>query len=188
MIITLVTPFEETLMFGDSKGLIQQVGTARASTVTLPYESHSHFLFKTLQVYTQFIAEITTTSALQLADPFGHIQRHLLAPRATTQDAMNLNMQGSKFELAERYTAVAKLLFLTFWYCSIFPMAFFWCALALQIIYYLDKLSLTRTWKRVPKLGATISQFNRTYFLPASVIGKLSDRWSQQPGLSDQWC
>jgi len=64
------------------------------------------------------MAEITTTSAIQLADPFGHFQRHFLAPRAKTQDAMNLNMQGSKFELAERYTAVAKLLFLTFWYVS----------------------------------------------------------------------
>jgi hypothetical protein len=100
---------------------------------------------------------------------------------------MNLNMQGSKFELAERYTAVAKLLFLTFWYCSVFPMAFFWCALALQIIYYLDKLSLTRTWKRVPKLGSTISQFNRTFFLPLSLIGELYDHFTWRVGLSVQY-
>jgi hypothetical protein len=65
-------------------------------------------------------------------------------------------------------------------------MAFFWCAFSLQVIYYLDKLSLTRTWKRVPKLGATIAQFNRTYFLPVSVIGELYDRIGGQAGLSDQ--
>ena len=130
------------------------------------------------QIEAQFFAEVTTTSFLQLADPFGHFQRHFLAPRATTQDAMNLQMQGTVFELAERYTAAAKLLFLTFWYSSIYPGAFFWCAFAMQVIYYLDKLSLMRTWKKVPKLGSTISQFNRTYFLPLSIVGKCRVRKS----------
>jgi len=116
------------------------------------------------------VAEITTTAAIQLVDPFGHIQRHLLAPRAKTQDAMNLNMQGTKFELAERYTAVAKLLFLTFWYCSIYPGTLFLCAFSLQVIYFLDRFSLMRTWKRIPKLGVTISKFNRTYFFPLSLL------------------
>lgn len=143
IIITIVTPFTSTLSAED--GLITQIEA-------------------------QFFAEVTTTSFLQLVDPFGHVQRHFLAPRASTQDAMNLLMQGTKFELAERYTAAAKLLFLTFWYCSIFPGAFFWCAFALQVIYYLDKFSLMRTWKRVPKLGSTISQFNRRYFLPLSIV------------------
>ena len=123
------------------------------------------------KIQAQFIAEVTTTSAIQLADPVGHLQRHFLAPRKFTQDAMNLMMQGSIVELAERYTAVAKLLFLTFWYCAIYPGAFFFCAFALQTIYFLDRLSLMRTWKRVPKLGSTISQFNRRYFLPLSVLG-----------------
>lgn len=124
-----------------------------------------------IQVQAQFMAEITTTAAVQLADPVGHLQRHFLAPRAKTQDAMNLNMQGSRFELAERYTAVAKLLFLTFWYCSIYPGTFFFCAFSLQVIYFMDRLSLMRTWKRVPKLGIAISKFNRTYFLPLSMLG-----------------
>lgn len=144
IVITIITPFEDTLYNGKG-GLI-------------------------FQVQAQFIAEITTTAAVQLADPVGHLQRHFLAPRATTQDAMNLNMQGSKFELAERYTAVAKLLFLTFWYCSIYPGAFFFCAFSLQVIYFMDRLSLMRTWKRVPKLGVAISKFNRTYFLPLSML------------------
>jgi hypothetical protein len=124
------------------------------------------------QIQAQFMAEITTTAAIQLADPVGHLKRHILAPRQKTQDAMNLNMQGSPFELAERYTAASKLLFLTFWYSALFPGAFFFCAFALQVIYFLDRLSLMRTWKRVPRLGSTISEFNRTYFLPLSILGK----------------
>lgn len=51
-----------------------------------------------------FFADIVTTNAVQLLDPLGHIQRHILAPRAATQDLMNLNMRGLEFELAERYT------------------------------------------------------------------------------------
>ena len=39
----------------------------------------------------------------------GHIHRHVLAPRAATQDAMNLMFRGEPFELAERYTDMTKV-------------------------------------------------------------------------------
>lgn len=54
-------------------------------------------------------SDIVTTNALQLLDPFGHIARHIQAPRAATQDAMNLLFQGSVYELAERYTDMTKV-------------------------------------------------------------------------------
>jgi len=60
------------------------------------------------QIYTLFLAEILTVSAMQLADPVGHFNRHILAPRAATQDAMNLKFSGQPFELAERYTDMTK--------------------------------------------------------------------------------
>lgn len=52
-----------------------------------------------MQVQAQFIAEITVASVLQLSDLGGHFKRHFLAPRARTQDAMNLQMQGSSYEV-----------------------------------------------------------------------------------------
>lgn len=61
------------------------------------------------QVYALFFAEIMTVSFLQLADPMGHVNRHVLAPRAATQDAMNLKFSGEAFELAERYTDMTKV-------------------------------------------------------------------------------
>ena len=118
------------------------------------------------------MAEITTVAAIQISDPLGHIKRHILAPRAKSQDEMNICMQGTQIELAERYTSVAKMLFLTLWYCSIYPASLFICAFALQIIFFMDKFSLTRTWKRSPRLGSRISRFNRAYFLPLSIVGK----------------
>jgi hypothetical protein len=45
-------------------------------------------------------------------DPVGHLKRNLLAPRAKTQDHMNLIMQGQEIELAERYTNMTKMFIL----------------------------------------------------------------------------
>ena len=77
-----------------------------------------------------------TTNVVQLLDPVGHLQRHYFAPRASTQDMMNLKMQGQVFELAERYTNMTKILFLSLWYCSIYPGALFMCAFILFVNYF----------------------------------------------------
>lgn len=61
------------------------------------------------QIEALFFAEIVTSTVIQLLDPAGHFERHILAPRAPTQDAMNLKMQGSLIELAERYTNMTKM-------------------------------------------------------------------------------
>lgn len=82
VVISLITPFTDTL-------------TNRTGLIT--------------QVYALFFADIVTTNALQLLDPFGHINKHILAPRAATQDAMNLLFQGTVYELAERYTDMTKV-------------------------------------------------------------------------------
>jgi hypothetical protein len=99
----------------------------------------------------------------------GHLKRHVLAPRAATQDAMNLNFQGTEYELAERYTDMTKILFLSLWYCSIFPVSFFLCALSLGIKYFVDKFCLMRTWKKAPQLGSKISSFSRRYFFTCAI-------------------
>jgi hypothetical protein len=75
IVITIITPFTDTLTLED--GLVGKI-------------------------YALFYAEILTVSVLQLVDPMGHVNRHILAPRAKTQDAMNLMFQGAEFELAER--------------------------------------------------------------------------------------
>jgi hypothetical protein len=81
VVITIITPFTATLTNGE---LINQI-------------------------YGLFVAEIITSNAIQLLDPVGHLQRHVLAPRAATQDSMNIYMQGQAFELAERYTNMTKM-------------------------------------------------------------------------------
>lgn len=99
----------------------------------------------------------------------GHVNRHFFAPRAATQDAMNLKFQGTEYELAERYTDMTKILFLCLWYCSIFPGSFFLCSFSLGIKYYVDKFCLMRSWKKAPQLGPNISQFSRRYFFTVAI-------------------
>lgn len=65
IVITIITPFTSTLSTGEDDGLITKI-------------------------YAIFFAEIVTTNAIQLADLGGHFKRHFLAPRASSQDAMNL--------------------------------------------------------------------------------------------------
>lgn len=109
------------------------------------------------------------TNIIQLADPSGFFNRHILAPRANTQEAMNLLMQGSGYDLAERYTNMTKILFLAFYYCAIYPASFFMCALATFVTYYVDSFSVMRTWKQAPRMGTKISSFQRRYFFSFAV-------------------
>lgn len=142
IVITIITPFTSTLAEGE---LIQQI-------------------------YALFFAEIVTTNLIQLLDPMGHIERHLLAPRAATQDAMNLKMRGQVVELAERYTNMTKILFLALWYSAVYPGALFLCCFALLINYFTDRFSLMRTWKKPPMLGTKMSEFSRRYFFSLALV------------------
>lgn len=143
IVITIITPFTATLV--EKGGLISQV-------------------------YTLFFTEIFTLNVIQLVDPVGHFYRHFLAPHAKTQDEMNIWMKGLEVELAERYTNMTKIFFLSLWYSSIYPAGFLMGAFALFVNYFTDRFSLMRTWKRSPPLGPGISEFSRRYFVTASFL------------------
>ena len=88
IVITIITPFTSTLTNGPEH-LLQSI-------------------------YVIFFADLVTTNVLQLADPASNFKRHFLAPRAASQDRMNLLMGGTEYTIAERYTNMTKTLFLTF--------------------------------------------------------------------------
>jgi hypothetical protein len=117
-------------------------------------------------VYNVFFAEIVTSTILQLLDIGENVKRHVLAPRAKTQEAMNLNMRGSEIFLAERYTNMTKLVFLAIWHCPLYPGVLFMCAIALFVNFFTDRFSLMRSWKPSPKLGRSMSSFTREITFP----------------------
>lgn len=150
--------------------LFRWVNTAVVITIITPFTSTLSNGKLINQVYNLFVAEIITSNAILFLDPLEHIKRHLLAPRAMTQDAMNLKMQGAVFELAERYTNMTKTLFLALWYSTVYPGALLMCSFALFINYFMDRFALMRTWKRPPKLGSKISEFSRRYFFLVAIL------------------
>lgn len=78
--------------------------------------------------------------------------------------------ESSTYEIAERYTNMTKILFLTVWYCPIYPAAFFMCSFILFVNFYTDRFSLMYTWKQAPRIGPRISKFNRQYFFPLTIL------------------
>lgn len=65
-------------------------------------------------------------------------KKHLLAPRARTQEQMNMYFQGTFYNLGERYTDLTKILFLVFNYGALLPAAFFFGSAILIIQYYVS--------------------------------------------------
>uniref|UniRef100_A0A7R9WLA2 Uncharacterized protein n=1 Tax=Craspedostauros australis TaxID=1486917 RepID=A0A7R9WLA2_9STRA len=63
---------------------------------------------------------------------------------------------------------MTKIMFLTFWYSSIFPGALFLCAITLTVNYYTDRFSLMRSWQRAPHVSTEISVYSRHYFFSAA--------------------
>ncbi|KAL3827557.1 hypothetical protein ACHAXA_002054 [Cyclostephanos tholiformis] len=143
VIITIITPFTSTITNGPEH-LIQSI-------------------------YTIFLADLVTSNVLQLADIPSNFNRHFLAPRARSQERMNLLMSGTDYSIAERYTNLSKTLFLTFYYCAIYPSAFFLCALTLFVNFFVDKFCLLRMWKPSPMLGASIASFSRIYLMSTAI-------------------
>eukprot|EP00980_Cylindrotheca_fusiformis_P007077 scaffold1482_cov120-Cylindrotheca_fusiformis.AAC.19 len=123
IVITIVTPFTDTLIDG---GLIEKV-------------------------YQQFFSEIVVSTALQILDIMGHVNRHILAPRANCQDAMNLKFRGTAWSLAERY-------------------GFSMSHSGLITAAVLTLFSLLRTWERAPHYGNTIAGISHSVFFPLALI------------------
>jgi hypothetical protein len=105
-------------------------------------------------MYAIFITEMFKAPATQLLDISGHIQRHVLAPRARDQKRMTHYFKGTVYALSERYTDQTNVLFLTFYYAMLFPAGFFLGSATLCIHYWTDKFCLLRVWKQAPPIGS----------------------------------
>ena len=55
-------------------------------------------------VYNIYFSEIVFVTGFDILDIGGNMNRHLFAPRATTQEDMNNNMKGKEVDFADKYT------------------------------------------------------------------------------------
>lgn len=144
LVTTMITPFTSTIAAGRG-GLITAV----------------HAVLK---------AEIITQPVVHMCDFVGNIKRHILAPCASNQDAMNAYFRGSNQLLGEKYTNMTKIIFLCFFYSVIFPASFFFGAVALCAVYATDKFLLMRSWGPLPQIGDDVAKISRKYFFPATLV------------------
>mmetsp|Transcript_84645 Transcript_84645/g.126925 ORF Transcript_84645/g.126925 Transcript_84645/m.126925 type:complete len:398 (+) Transcript_84645:162-1355(+) len=121
-------------------------------------------------VYAVLKAEIVTVPILHMLDIAGNIKRHILAPLAANQAAMNSYFGGAPGFLGEKYTGVTKIVFLCFFYSVIFPSSFFFGAAALAISYWTEKFNLLRSWAPMPELGDQVAWISRHIFFPLAVF------------------
>mmetsp|Transcript_12313 Transcript_12313/g.18239 ORF Transcript_12313/g.18239 Transcript_12313/m.18239 type:complete len:794 (+) Transcript_12313:306-2687(+) len=119
-------------------------------------------------IYYIFFSELMFIPLYACMDT-GNLYRHYYGPRAPSQKMMNLNFQGTAYELSERYTDMTKFLFFTFYYAAIFPSGFLWTAAIFVAKYLFDKYSLLRVWSPAPHMGSQIAIFSRKYFFTAAM-------------------
>jgi len=121
-------------------------------------------------VFGIFIAEITLVPVLRYVDVGGFLSKHYFAPRATTQDQIYLCFKGSPYNLAERYTDLTKIIFLSYYYCALYPFALLFGSVALIFRYYADKFCLLRTWRPAPYFGTQLADFSMKYFFSVAIV------------------
>jgi len=129
------------------------------------------------------VSESWLSPLMRISDYTTNLKKHILAPRARTQDEMNSWFTGSWFQLGERYTDFTKILFVVFFYSALFPSGFFFGFLILLTQYYMDKFSLVRIWQPTPRLGSDLAKFSRIFFVITVVAFAVvsSFTWAQYP-------
>eukprot|EP00547_Thalassionema_nitzschioides_P018175 CAMPEP_0194240440 /NCGR_PEP_ID=MMETSP0158-20130606/6609_1 /TAXON_ID=33649 /ORGANISM="Thalassionema nitzschioides, Strain L26-B" /LENGTH=936 /DNA_ID=CAMNT_0038975135 /DNA_START=42 /DNA_END=2852 /DNA_ORIENTATION=+ len=121
-------------------------------------------------LYAIFFFELLRGPITQCADISGNLKRHLLGPRVKNRLLLFRLFRGTDYELSERYTNMTNVLFLTFYYGTIFPVGYFFCAATLVVHYWTDKYCLLRIWSPQPNIGTHLSVFFCKTFLTATLL------------------
>ncbi|CAM9878272.1 unnamed protein product, partial [Hapterophycus canaliculatus] len=105
------------------------------------------------KILTILLADAFSGPLLRLTNIPDLIGRKLIAPKQKTQAEMNVFFQGALWNLAERYTDMIKTVVVGLFYSAIVPTGLFVTAGAMIMLYWVDKYSLLRLWKRPPVSG-----------------------------------
>lgn len=120
--------------------LFRWINTALLTKLLTPFsntlDSRSEDVIR--QISAILWSELWLTPALRLLEPVSNFEKHVLAPRARTQEEMNMNFQGTIYNLGERYTDLSKILFVCCFYSSLIPTSFFFGAAILFVQFYVS--------------------------------------------------
>ncbi|KAL3909538.1 MAG: hypothetical protein SGARI_002553, partial [Bacillariaceae sp.] len=139
--------------------IVPQVITPHTSTLS----AGSSDLLPTIRGI--LVSECWLTPLLRLSDYMTNLNKHIIGPRVQNEEEMLLWYQGTFYNLGERYTDLTKILFVVFFYSSLFPFVFVYGFIILTIQYFVDRFSLFRLWGWNPSLGSELANFSRKYMI-----------------------
>jgi hypothetical protein len=138
-------------------------------TIIFPYIFTSWASILDTNSVTTFIntqlAACLISPLISVVDPYGVFKRYIMSPLLSeTQIEMNEYWAGSEWSLAERYTNLAKVVFLALFYSLVTPLGLVIGAVAMLLVFTVDRYLLLRTWKPPKMLDATMALRVRHFF------------------------
>ena len=167
-----VTEFEAHIDEDDRQNslLFKLYGAKLLTSVIFLYISTSWDSFLNSDAITAIInvqvAACFSAPMFKLVDPFGILNRRILGPLfSTSQSQLNKYWEGSAFMLADRYTEISKVIFISFFYSLLTPVAMFVAVLSCIFMFAVDRYLLFRVTKTPPMLDATMAKSLRGHSL-----------------------
>lgn len=110
------------------------------------------------QILTVQIAACFTAPLMDLTDWYGLFMRHYYSAMVSdTQEEMNSFWVGSYWSIAEKYTGIAKVIFVSLFYALLTPISLLIATVAFIVIFFIDNYLLLRRWKVASMLDSTIA-------------------------------
>jgi len=125
-------------------------------------DSSTTVLLRNIQVL--FVVELIQRLLLQIIGLPGILSRHILGPCSIDQRRMNLHFSGEKYNIGEQYTEITKILLLTVFYSTLYPLGFFFAAAVFASYYWVDKFCVLRSWSQGARIGTAISDLSAFFF------------------------
>ena len=95
----------------------------------------------------------------------------------SNQKEYNEIWEGMNWTLAERYVEAAKTLCIIVFSTFVLPQSLFIGAISYILILFLDRYSLLRKWKQLPKLGLAVCKVFRKEIMTAIAIHMYATRY-----------
>eukprot|EP01033_Poteriospumella_lacustris_P004524 gene4524-3233_t len=106
-----------------------------------------------VQLFACFLSPIVS-----FLDISGVIQRNITSFRkAETQAELNQFWRGSNWTLADKYTAIAKIVFVSLYYSLLTPIALVFATIAFGLTFFVDRFLLLRRYKPIPMISEKIA-------------------------------
>ncbi|KAJ1426722.1 hypothetical protein B484DRAFT_397468 [Ochromonadaceae sp. CCMP2298] len=112
-----------------------------------------------MQIFSVQVAVCFITPLITVMDLGGVLTRHVVAPLfADTQGEMNSMWSGTDWSLADRYTSIAKILFVSIYNCFLNPIGLLVAGLAFALVLFVDHYLILRRLRPMCMLDAKIAR------------------------------